>query len=386
MSILDRLLNKNHFPLNDRKRLKSTLISLTALLAIFILCIDSFHSFKEGFYTMGIIEVVVIVIFLSAYLLFPIYITLYQMIYSILSSFATLLILSLVIHGENPYFALFWLATFPVYTFFFLGLQKGRIVSAIIVLAILITSLLSYLEYTNLYKFDFLIQLAIGYGAISYLLYVLEVERSSYEVALNQAIKQKEILLKEVHHRAKNNMQIIMALLETQSFKIDNPKYQKLFETHIQRLKAMALIHEHLYKGSDYDKLALDTYLKEITKSFQSITRHKIVTTMEHFMIDTKIAMNLGLIYNELLSNAIEYAYDKNESGLIEVSLRRLESECILEIKDNGKGFDTAKEYNTLGLNLIKDISSHLHPSKKLSIDTSSGTDITIYCQMKGLV
>ena len=95
-------------------------------------------------------------------------------------------------------------------------------------------------------------------------------------------------------------MQIMMALLDTQSFKIDDPKYKKMFRAHVDRLKAMALVHEHLYVGESYESVAIDKYLQEITKNIQQLTEHTIINDIEPLILNMKLAM-FGLIYHSVM-------------------------------------------------------------------------------------
>ena len=296
-----------------------------------------------------------------------------------------LFIISLTIHGANPQFALFWLATLPIYIFFFLGLDIGMKWTGIAIAALAMTAINAVFEwYPPLYQVDFLIQLIVGYIAISYLLYSIEKERQGYEESLLSTVKDKEILLKEVHHRTKNNMQIMMGLLERQSFKIDDPKYKKMFQSHVDRLKAMSSVHEHLYIGKTYETVEIDTYLEQIIQNLQGLSRHNIVTDIDAIVLDMKMAMNLGLVFNEAVSNAIEHAYEDDETGEIEISLKRKGDEkCLLSIKDHGKGYDKDKTYNTIGLTLIKDISTSLHDENIEIQSDDNGTEVKIYCTIE---
>jgi two-component sensor histidine kinase len=236
-----------------------------------------------------------------------------------------------------------------------------------------------------LYDVEFLFQLLFGYLAVSYLLYVLEQERVNYETRLEQLVSNQKILLKEVHHRTKNNMQIMIALLETQYFSMKDKECKRVFKSHIDRLQSIALVHEYLYKGKSYEKVELEKYLLDIVKQYQNITKHTISVNVEPITVDMKTATNLALIFNEALSNAIEHAFDPEEIGSIDVVLQNNDNECVLTIKDNGKGFDTQSlADNTMGLNLIRDISSSLS-DKIPSIDSNNnGTHITVYCDIKG--
>ena len=386
MRLVEDILNAKHFPLGSRERLKATLISLTLLLAILIVVIDIYESIVQGYYTMSFIEGGSVVILSITYWLFPQKISLQNTIDSTLPVLGFLFIISLTVHGANPQFTLFWLSTLPVYIFFFLGLKLGIMWTVIAVGALVVTAINAMFGwYPPLYHVDFLIQLTVGYIAISYLLYSLEKERQGYEQSLENTVRIKEILLKEVHHRTKNNMQIMIGLLDTQSFKIEDLKYKKIFQSHVDRLKAMSLVHKHLYTGETYETVEIDKYLKEIAQHLQKLTRHKIDIYIDAIVLDMRMAMNLGLVFNEAVSNAIEHAYEDDEIGEISVSLKHTDTEkCLLTIRDYGKGFDTEKTYNTLGVTLMKDISTSLDDENIAIQSDKNGTEIKIYCALKG--
>jgi len=226
------------------------------------------------------------------------------------------------------------------------------------------------------YEWELLSQIVLGYPVVSYMLYIIESERSSYEERLNIALEENKILFKEVHHRTKNNMQVVMSLLEGQSFKIDDPKYKKMFETHVDRLKAMSLMHKNLYTNHSYEEVDIQEYLEEIAQSLQTYTEYNIRTDIDPVIIDMRIAMNIGLIFNEAVTNAIEHAFD-TEEGNINISFKELDERYRLSIQDNGKGFDTSQIYKSLGLTLIKDLSATLLHSA-INIEGQNGTKIEI--------
>jgi two-component sensor histidine kinase len=383
MTLVEDILNGKHFPEGSRERLKTTLISLVLLLATMIMLIDVYESISQGYYTMSVIEGFSAIIYMIVYFNFPQRLSLQSTINITLAVIGFLFMISLTVPGANPQFALFWLATLPIYIFFFLGLNLGIKWTVIAVLVLIITALNAlFAWYPPLYKIDFLIQLTMGYIAISYLLYSLEYERQGYEESLINTAKQREILLKEVHHRTKNNMQVMMALLDTQAFKIDDPRYKKMFRSHVDRLKSMALVHEHLYSGESYENVAIDEYLQEITQNAQQFTDHSIITDIDPLILDMKLAMNLGLVYNEALSNALEHAYENGVKGKIDVSLKKEDQKCVLRIKDYGKGFDENLDYKTLGLTLMKDIANSLN-SDTIEIKNENGTEIQIHCTLE---
>jgi two-component sensor histidine kinase len=176
-------------------------------------------------------------------------------------------------------------------------------------------------------------------------------------------------------------MQVVMSLLESQSFKIDDPKYKKMFETHVDRLKAMSLMHKNLYSNHSYEEVNIQAYLEEIAQSLQTYTEHNICTDIDPIMVDMKIAMNLGLIFNEAVTNSIEHAFDEN-IGKIDISFKPQGKRYCLCIQDNGKGCDTSKTYKSLGLTLIKDLSATLTNSA-LSMEGEDGVKITLFFDLK---
>jgi two-component sensor histidine kinase len=243
---------------------------------------------------------------------------------------------------------------------------------------LLFIPLISYVSGVKfVYEWELLSQIVLGYLVVSYMLYIIERERSSYEERLNVALEENKLLFKEVHHRTKNNMQGVMSVLESQSFKIDDPKYKKMFETHVDRLKAMSLMHKNLYSNQSYEEVNIQEYLEEIAQSLQTYTEYSINTDIDPIVIDMKTAMNLGLIFNEAVTNAIEHAFD-GKSGKIDVSFKQKEGRYALTIEDNGKGFDTSKTYQSLGMTLINDLGATF-PGSAIYLDGNEGVKIKIF-------
>jgi len=295
-----------------------------------------------------------------------------------LFSVTLFLLVSLGIDDVNPEVSLFWVSTLPISFFYFLGASKGMKWSLVVCAVLLFLSLATYNGWiTLLYGSGLLFQISVGYLIIAYWIYLIEKERSVNAQSLTTALEGQEILFKEVHHRTKNNMQVMMGLLETQSFKIDDPQYKKMFQAHVERIKVMSLVHENLYKNERYEKVDMHKYLGELSESLQKFTPHTIITEIDFIFLDMKTSMNLGLIFNEAVSNAIEHAYSAG-SGYIDVSLKSSGKECIFRIKDYGKGFNTDKIYHTLGMTLMEDISTSL-PNGSMEIKVDEGTEIKIY-------
>ncbi|MDQ7046309.1 MAG: sensor histidine kinase [Sulfurovum sp.] len=375
------VLKGKYFIPQSRDRLRATMVNLFILVGVFIMLLYAYENLTHGYYVMLMIELFIVFILMVAYLVFPHYVTILHTSYIILGTLTFLLAMSLIIPGQDPELSLFWLASLPIFVFFFLGVDKGIRWSTNMFIILLFIPLFSFLTGIKfVYEWELLSQIVLGYLVVSYMLYIIESERSSYEKKLNIALEENQILLKEVHHRTKNNMQVIMGLLESQSFKITDPKYKKMFETHVDRLKAMSLMHKNLYSNQSYEEVNIKDYLEEIAQSLQTYTQHSINTDIDAVVVDMKTAMSLGLIFNEGVSNSIEHAFDDKEEdkvGNIDISFKQVNEGYCLYISDNGKGYDTSRTYNSLGLTLIKDLSATL-PNHNISIDGTQGVQIKI--------
>ncbi len=187
-----------------------------------------------------------------------------------------------------------------------------------------------------------------------------------------EIIKQRdenEILLKEVHHRVKNNLQIINSLINIQSDYVNDPKAAELFREIRNRIRTISLVHEKLYKSTDYGNINVKEYLNMLVENLidtYSIDREiklKLDLEVQHFNLNTIIP--LGLLLNEIISNSFKYAFKEIDNGLIEIVLQKSDNdEYSIIIGDNGKGYDLkllGATSSTLGLELIKILASQLN-------------------------
>jgi two-component sensor histidine kinase len=378
----EEVLKGKYFTPKSRDRLRATMVNLFIFVGSFVMLLYAYENLIQGYYTMLFVELFIVFILMVAYLVFPHYISVTYSSYMILGALTFLLSMSLIVPDQDPELSLFWLATLPIFVFFFLGVKKGIRWSTNMFVILLFIPLFSYVTgFKFVYEWELLSQIVLGYLAISYMVFIIESERSSYEQRLNIALEENKILFKEVHHRTKNNMQVVMSLLEGQAFKIDDPKYKKMFETHVDRLKAMSMMHKNLYSNHSYEEVDIQAYLEEIAQNLQTYTEHSILTDIDPIRVHMKIAMNLGLIFNEAVTNAIEHAFDEKE-GTISISLKPEGKRYRLSIEDNGKGYDTSKSFQSLGVTLIKDLSATL-PHGTIDIDGKDGVKIVIYFDAK---
>lgn len=199
-------------------------------------------------------------------------------------------------------------------------------------------------------------------------------KRKVIEEQLRQSIGQKELLIKEIHHRVKNNLQIIVSLLRLQMNKIDDPKFKEEFETSMNRVSTMAAVHELMYRGENLDRLSMKTYFTNLSHSLL-----QLYNTGEHvdFEINLDIddvefsleqSIPLGLILNEITCNSFKHAL-KN-GGKFFLYLNKLNSHYELTIGDNGPGLGASENNEGLGLSLIEILCDQIDAD--LTIDNSS--------------
>jgi len=206
-------------------------------------------------------------------------------------------------------------------------------------------------------------------------------ERKKAEDRIRSSLREKEVLLREIHHRVKNNLQIISSLLHLQSKKVMDTEAHMMFMESMNRIRTMSLLHAKLYESQDLANIDFGEYLNGLTSFlFQSFGVRSEVIGYEidvgdiHLSIDTGIPC--GLIANELISNALKYAFPDGRKGKIGLTLREVgDSEFELRISDDGvglpEGIDIGSK-DTLGMQLIGSLADHLDGT--VEIDRSEGT------------
>ncbi|MDN3548607.1 tetratricopeptide repeat-containing sensor histidine kinase [Mucilaginibacter aquaedulcis] len=207
---------------------------------------------------------------------------------------------------------------------------------------------------------------------------------TSKNTLLEDLLKQKEWLLKEVHHRVKNNLQIVMSILNTQSAYLQNDIAIEAIKGSQHRVNAIALLHQKLYSGGNIALVSMPSYISELinylSDSFDTGFRHiKIIQASDPLNLDPAQAVPIGLILNEAITNAIKYAFDRR-GGEILVSLAMHESgNAVLKVSDTGKGlppdFDFS-ETSSLGMEMMKALGKQL--KGKFTVENDSGVTLTI--------
>lgn len=213
-------------------------------------------------------------------------------------------------------------------------------------------------------------------------------ERKKQEERLTNSLREKEALLREIHHRVKNNLQIIYSLLNLQVGYLDSARYKRLFQESQDRIKSMVLIHETLYQSENLADINPAEYINSLIKYLShtyNIQKHNIQvrTHIDELAMDIDTAIPCGLIINELVSNAIKYAFPGNMHNPhpeIHITLKQDSGHrVILTIADNGKGIPPDIDFEntrTLGLQLVHALTQQIKGT--LTVQRNRGTVFTI--------
>lgn len=174
-------------------------------------------------------------------------------------------------------------------------------------------------------------------------LQLLNEELADKNTLLDKRNAENELLLKEIHHRVKNNLELVKSLIALQSAQIDDPATKEAMIASQNRVQSMGIIHQKLYQGTNLGSIEMKDYFlnlgEGILDTFNAEEQVKIECAMDNLELDVDTAVPIGLIVNELLTNALKYAFPKNEQGTIHISLEKTDDSYLkLKIKDNGVG------------------------------------------------
>ena len=209
-------------------------------------------------------------------------------------------------------------------------------------------------------------------------------ERLEADARVKRSLEEKEVLLKEIHHRVKNNMAVISSFLSLQSAYVDDKKYLDMFSDSQRRIRSMALVHEKLYRSEDFAHINArdysETLVKSIKESFAENAEVKCNLDVHDMELDIDMLIPCGLIINEILTNAFKYAFDETESPEISVSLGMAgEGMVVLRISDNGKGFPAGFDISKsagLGLKIVNMLVNQIRGTRQ--VESVNGVTYTI--------
>lgn len=303
-----------------------------------------------------------------------------------------------VIHYTTP----MWSMMCVLFTFLMLGRYWGYafLIGHFIILAVyfhfsLSDNINNLPEFENEDLWNFTLETAVVSLSIALLLTRFILTTKHNETRINQINKEltdqnaiikqqneeKEVMLKEIHHRVKNNLQVITSLLRLQSHEV-NDEFKGSFSEAINRVKSMALIHEKMYKSSSLANFDIETYLTSLTQDLKetySIAKSiNIKISSEIRYVDSKSIVPISLIFNELISNSIKHAFDEVKVGEIHVSVsaHQNEGKITLKYSDNGKWKESNS--NSFGMELIQTMTEQLEGTVEIKKEGKTEFNFTL--------
>ncbi len=210
--------------------------------------------------------------------------------------------------------------------------------------------------------------------------------RKKVEDELKEALNEKDLLVKEIHHRVKNNLTVFSSLLNLQTRYIKDKEALDIFKESQDRAKSMALIHEYLYQSGDLKRINFGEYVKKLSMSlFHTYNINGLIDLnieTEDIMLDVNTAIPLGLILNELVTNALKYAFLEDEKGEINIKFNSNKNEYTLSVSDDGTGLPDGLDYkntDSLGLKLVISLTEQI--GGNIELDRIHGTTFVIKFQ-----
>lgn len=209
-------------------------------------------------------------------------------------------------------------------------------------------------------------------------------ERKLAESRLQAALAEKTILLREVHHRVKNNLQIISSLINLQTMRFPDGSLKDAFKLMHNRVRSMAFIHDRLYRSENFSAVDMAEHFRDfipqIANSFIDVSRHvRYVIDAKSLLLNIDKAVPCGLLINELITNAFKHAFPCRDCGEIRIILRREGADAVIAVEDNGQGLPedfNVESTDSLGMQLIKALTLQL--KGRLTVSSNGGTSFQV--------
>jgi len=239
--------------------------------------------------------------------------------------------------------------------------------------------------------FEFTIKIVSMYGVSSAVAVGRDIsERRVAEEQIKATLREKEVMLKEIHHRVKNNMQVISSLLSIQSQYLADDRDLDLFRRSQDRVRSMALVHEKLYQTNDLAVIDFSLYVESLARnlmrSYQDDAGNvRLESDVAGVFLGIDTAIPCGLIVNELVSNALKHAFPGERAGRLTIYMRQCEGSYVLEVGDDGAGLvhpTGTRQSQSMGLQLVTLLTEQLDGA--ISLDTSRGTKFRITFKDRG--
>ncbi|MCX9080555.1 MAG: PAS domain S-box protein, partial [Candidatus Methanoperedens sp.] len=206
-------------------------------------------------------------------------------------------------------------------------------------------------------------------------------EQVQAEEQIKASLREKEVLLQEIHHRVKNNMQVISSLIALQAGYTEDEQVHQMFRESQSRIRSMALVHEQLYRSHDLARIDFSRYIGELTSNLmhsyqKTLGRIRLEVHSDPIFLDVDTAIPCGLIINELVSNALKHAFPNGRDGIINIEFHlNSEQSLTLIVRDNGVGFPeelNVHRTETLGLQLVTSLTAQLNAT--IGLQQANGT------------
>lgn len=214
-------------------------------------------------------------------------------------------------------------------------------------------------------------------------MYIDITEEKEYEQQITSSLKEKRVMLKEIHHRVKNNLAIVSGLLQLQMYESDDPLIRDTLQESERRIQTMALIHEQLYNSDSLGSISSDTYIADLVKTIQNTIGSdqdvNLITDIASIELDINQAVPFALLINEVVTNSFKHAFEGGNDNTITIRIIEKNAQVHAHLSDNGKGLPDNLEpemSDTLGMNLIDNFAQQLEAEWEMGSD--DGTYVKI--------
>jgi PAS domain S-box-containing protein len=220
-------------------------------------------------------------------------------------------------------------------------------------------------------------------------IYVDITEQKKYQEQLKQSVKEKKVLLEEIHHRVKNNLAIISGMLQLQAFEAENEEIRNALNDGQLRIQSIGIVHELLYQSENFVDISFEEYISKLIETIKNTLpfNHQhidVEVDTGDVLLDINQAIPTAILINELVTNAYKHAFDDNRSGTIEILLKKSDQEISIIVRDDGKGLPedfSVGDHASIGMNLIETLTNQL--DGELFYTSDRGTEFKVVFENK---